>query len=122
MDQAASAVDFLQRCARGEVAASFARHIAEGVVHHNPHFAHDREALLRAMEAAAAAEPGNALEVRQVLADGDRVAVFSRLRRAASGPDMAVAHLLRFEGGRIVELWDLAQPVPADAANALGMF
>jgi hypothetical protein len=31
-------------------------------------------------------------------------------------------HILRFERGRIVEMWDLGQEIPEDSPNALGMF
>jgi predicted SnoaL-like aldol condensation-catalyzing enzyme len=34
----------------------------------------------------------------------------------------AVAHIFRFEDGRIAELWDLAQEIPENMANELGMF
>ena len=34
----------------------------------------------------------------------------------------AVVHIFRFDGDRIVELWDLAQEVPDHSPNANGMF
>ena len=43
-----------------------------------------------------------------------------RLHRA--GVEIAVVHILRFEGGKIVEMWDIGQEIPADSPNALGMF
>jgi predicted SnoaL-like aldol condensation-catalyzing enzyme len=33
-----------------------------------------------------------------------------------------VVHLLRFEHGKIVEFWDVAQAVPEEVENELGMF
>jgi len=30
-------------------------------------------------------------------------------------------HLFRFEGDRIVELWDIGQPIPDSSVNANGM-
>ena len=33
-----------------------------------------------------------------------------------------VGTIVRFEGDRIVELWDIGQPVPAESVNANGMF
>jgi predicted SnoaL-like aldol condensation-catalyzing enzyme len=35
---------------------------------------------------------------------------------------MAVVHILRFEGGKIVEMWDVGQEIPKDSPNALGVF
>lgn len=116
------AVEFLTRVASGDVRAAFERHVAPAFRHHNPWFAHDRDALMLAMEQSAAAEPNKAFDVQQVIASGDRVAVFSHLKRAGSPQEYAVVHILRFEDGRIAEMWDIVQEVPADSPNALGMF
>ena len=116
------AVVFLRMCARGEVRDAYERHVAAGFVHHNAWFPGDRESLLLAMEQGAAKEPNKAFEPKQVVDGGDRVAVLSHLVRADAGVEIAVVHILRFEGGRIVELWDIGQEIPKDSPNALGMF
>jgi predicted SnoaL-like aldol condensation-catalyzing enzyme len=33
-----------------------------------------------------------------------------------------VVHIFRFDGDKLVELWDLGQEVPAESPNASGMF
>ena len=116
------AVAFLRMCARGEVRDAYDRHVAAGFVHHNAWFPGDRESLLLAMEQSAAKEPNKAFEPKQVVDGGDRVAVLSHLVRADAGVEIAVVHILRFEGGRIVEMWDVGQEIPKDSPNALGMF
>ena len=121
MSHAEQAVEFLRRCARGEVREAYARHVADGFIHHNPWFPGDRQSLLQAMQDSAASEPNKAFDVRQVIDGGDRVAVLSRLQRE-TGEEYAVVHIARFEGGRIVELWDLGQAVPGDSPNLNGMF
>jgi len=59
--------------------------------------------------------------VQQALEEGDRVAVHSRIRKAA-GPEIAVVHIFRFEGDRIAELWDVGQREPENSTNENGMF
>ena len=56
-------------------------------------------------------------EIKQVIEDADRVAVYSHLKRA-QGAKYAVVHILRFAGDKIVELWDVGQEVPEDSLNA----
>jgi predicted SnoaL-like aldol condensation-catalyzing enzyme len=34
----------------------------------------------------------------------------------------ALVHIFRFHGDRVVELWDIGQPVPEDSPNENGMF
>ncbi|MFC7300149.1 nuclear transport factor 2 family protein [Cognatiluteimonas weifangensis] len=116
------ATTFLRMCARGEVREAYDRYVAADFVHHNAWFPGDRESLLRAMEASAAAEPNKAFEVKQVVDGGDLVAVLSHLVRAGTGAEYAVVHIARFVDGRIAELWDLGQEIPKDSPNALGMF
>lgn len=117
------AVNFLRMCSRGEVREAYERYVSADFVHHNAWFPGDRQSLLEAMEQSAAAEPNKSFEVKQVVDGGDRVAVMSHLRRASGDVEYAVVHIVRFdEAGRIAELWDLAQEIPKDSPNALGMF
>ncbi len=116
------AIEFLTMAAAGEVAEAYARHVAPQFTHHNPHFAHDRQSLLDAMAASAEAEPNKSFEVMRVLEDADTVAVHSRLTRVSANAQYAVVHLLKFSDGKIVEMWDIVQEVPADSPNAIGMF
>lgn len=116
------ATEFLALAASGRVRDAFARHVADSFTHHNAYFPGDRESLLNAMEQSSASEPNKDLTVKQVLESGDRVAVVSHLRRAQAGKEYAVVHIFRFEGGKIVEMWDISQEIPGDSPNALGMF
>ena len=115
------ATEFLQMCARGDVRDAYDRYVSPDFVHHNAYFPGDRESLLLAMEQSAQAEPNKAFDIKQVIEGSDRVAVLSHLRRV-EGQEYAVVHIARFDGDKIVELWDLGQEVPKDSPNALGMF
>ena len=74
------------------------------------------------MEDNAVKNPDKVLDVKDALEDGDYVAVHSHIRPHAKDRGAAVVHIFRFENDRIVELWDLGQPVPADSPNEYGMF
>ena len=67
------------------------------------------------------AGPNRAFEVKRVLEDGELVAIHSHVVRQ-EGPDLAVVHIFRFRGDRIVELWDVGQLLDAQSANANGPF
>lgn len=121
IDKRAITSEFLQMCARGDVRDAYDRHVSPDFTHHNAWFPGDRESLLLAMEQSAQMEPNKSLDIKQVVEGDDRVAMLSHLRRA-DGQEYAVVHIARFEGDKIVELWDLGQEVPEDSPNALGMF
>lgn len=116
-----AAADFLRLAARGDVQAAFDRYVDEAFQHHNPYFPGDRQALLLAMQQSAQGEPNRSFDVQRVIASGHHVVVHSRLVRE-DGAEFAVVHICRFECDRIVELWDLAQPVPRESPNEHGMF
>ena len=105
-----------------DVAEAYAWHVAPDFKHHNPYFAHDRQSLLDAMSASAAAAPNKSFEVMQAIEDTDTVAVFSRLTRVSADARYAVVHILKFDHGKIVEMWDIVQEVPSDSPNTIGMF
>lgn len=116
------AIEFLRLVASGQVREAWKRHVGPGLRHHNPYFAADEAVLIAAMEADAAANPRKTLVVQRALQDGDEVAVHSWLRQHPDDPGYALVHLFRFEGERIVELWDVGQAVPEAAPNEHGMF
>lgn len=116
------ATEFLTMAASGRVREAYKRHVADSFTHHNAYFPGDRESLLVAMEQSAESEPNKSFTVKQVIDSGDRVAVFSHLHRAQANQEYAVVHIFRFEGSKIVEMWDIGQEIAKDSPNALGMF
>jgi predicted SnoaL-like aldol condensation-catalyzing enzyme len=63
------------------------------------------------------------LIVRQVLAEGDLVAVHTQISGSyPSAGGLRQIHLFRFSGDKIVEYWDITQMVPQNAPNAAGAF
>ena len=117
-----AAVSFLQLSSSGSVHDAYERYVAPDFRHHNPHFPGDASSLAAGMADNAAKFPTKTLEVQHVIEDGNLVAVHSRVRLSPEMPVMALVHIFRFRGDRVVELWDIAQPVPAESPNEFGMF
>ena len=116
------AISFLQLAATGRARQAADKYVGSGFRHHNPHFDARPEALFDAMDANARQFPDKRLDVKLALEDGDLVAVFSHVRHTQGEPGFGVVHIFRFEADRVVEMWDLAQQVPAQSPNANGMF
>ena len=119
---AEKAADFLAKCTAGRVREAYADYVSDNFRHHNAYYPSDRESLLRGMEESAKSEPNKSFTVKQILESGDKVATLSHLRRENADIDIAVVHILRFEDGKIVEMWDVGQQIPSDSPNNLGMF
>ena len=116
------AVEFLGMVATGQVREAYDRHVAPGFRHHNPWFRGDARSLMEGMAENAEKNPGKQLQVKMALQEGERVAILSHVRHDPDERGFALVHIFRFEGERIAELWDLAQEVPEQPVNELGMF
>lgn len=115
-----AAMHFLKLAASGKVDEAYASYVDPGFIHHNPHFKGDRASLMAAMKENAAAMPNKAFTVVAAVEEGDLVVTHSHVKTDAM--ELAVVHITRFSKGKIVELWDLAQPFLKDSPNRNGMF
>jgi predicted SnoaL-like aldol condensation-catalyzing enzyme len=61
-------------------------------------------------------------EIKRVFADGDYVILHVHATRELGERGVAVVDIFRLENGKIVEHWDVVQPVPEKTANNNGMF
>lgn len=116
------AVAFLEMVSSGEVQEAYSKFVGSGFKHHNPFYEGSATALSAGMKANARQNPDMIFEVKRAVAEGDFVVVHSHVRQRPSDLGAVVVHLFRFENERIVELWDVGQPIPDESANQYGMF
>lgn len=121
-DRKEAAQAFLRMVAASDIERAYEKYIHPEFRHHNAYCQGDRKSLLSAMLESHALFPDMTLEIQRTMQDGDLVAVHSRIRQGENKPVMAVAHIFRFEGSRIIEFWDIAQEIPQDSPNEYGAF
>lgn len=117
-----SAVDFLQLVVEGKIEEAYDNYINMHGKHHNVYYSAEFTSLKKGMIENHTQHPNNRLMVKNVLGEGDMVAVHSNIVTKAGEPGIAVVHLFRFEGGKIVEMWDVGQAIPLDTPNRFGAF
>jgi predicted SnoaL-like aldol condensation-catalyzing enzyme len=120
-DRKQTAVQFLQLVVAGHIDEAYQKYVDMQGKHHNPFFPAGFPALKKAMIENHAQFQSKQLAVKNVLGDGDLVAVHSHIVLRPGESGIAAVHLFRFQGDRIVEMWDCGQPVPADSPNEDGM-
>ena len=118
----AAALAFLELASSGKVNEAYSNYVGTGFKHHNPFFEGSAESLKAGMEENARQNPDKVLEVKRAVAEGDLVVVHSHVRQNRFDLGAVVVHIFRFANGRIVELWDLGQPVQANSPNQYGIF
>lgn len=95
-------------------ASAVDRYWREPYVQHSPQLPNGLDAL----RAAADATEGFSWDPKRIVAQGDLVVTHSVVHGWAPTP-LAIADFFRLEDGRIVEHWDVVQPLvdPADSVN-----
>lgn len=104
------------------VREAFMTYVAPDYIQHNPLAADGRDAAIAAIEPFFASQPNLRCEIQRILVDGNLAAVHYRLRSSPTERGAAVVDILRLENGRIVEHWDVFQPVPEHSNNPHPMF
>jgi predicted SnoaL-like aldol condensation-catalyzing enzyme len=117
-----AAVAFLKLASSGDVREAYSKFVGKGFRHHNPYFEGSANSLQAGMEENAQQNPDKALEVKRVIAEGDLVVVHAHVRHKPDNLGAALVHIFRFENDRIVELWDLGQPLLEESPNQYGIF
>ncbi len=117
-----SAVDFLQLIVAGSIDEAYNNYVNMHGKHHNVYFSSEFTSLKHGMIENHAQFPNKRIMVKNVLGDGDLVAVHSNIVMKTGEPGISVVHIFRFEEGRIIEMWDIGQAIPADSPNRMGAF
>ena len=66
--------------------------------------------------------PNNKSEIKRIFADGDYVIVHVHAVREPGTRGSAIIDIFKLENGKVVEHWDVVQPIPEKSANDNTMF
>jgi predicted SnoaL-like aldol condensation-catalyzing enzyme len=116
------AVRFLQTVVSGQIEEAYSRYVDMKGKHHNVHFAAGFPALKKGMEENHLLFPGKTLTVHKVIGEGELVSVFGHVVMKPHELEFMLAHIFRFADGKIVEMWDCGQQIPAEIVNTDGAF
>lgn len=97
-------------------------YLGDMYIQHNPLAADGPEGLKAFLEFAKENLSGFKIEFKRVLADGDFVIVHGHARNGPDDRGSAVMDIFRLENGKVVEHWDVMQPIPETARNDNTMF
>ena len=106
----------------GQIRQAYDQFISPSMRHHNLYFEGDAASLMRGMQENHAQFPNKIYEVKQALEDGDLVGILGHVRLKPNDPGIEVFHLFRFQGDKVVEMWDVGQAIPTDSPNKNGAF
>lgn len=92
-------------------------------IQHNPHVADGRQAFIDFLEPYFASHPELLpSEIKRIVASGDLVMLHVHSRRSLTDRGYAVVDIFRVDGDKIVEHWDVMQPVPESTVSGHSVF
>jgi predicted SnoaL-like aldol condensation-catalyzing enzyme len=101
---------------------SAARYFGSPYIQHNPHAEDGIEGFHDFIAYLKLNHPNSHWDIKRILVDGDYVIVHTHEVLEPHDRGSAVIDLFRLDHGRIVEHWDVVQPIPAESANSNTMF
>ena len=115
-------LDFYEKAINQKDFEAASKHFGNRYVQHNPVAADGPEGLKAFLGFLKEKFPQSRSEIKRVFADGDYVILHVHAVREPGTRGSAIVDIFKLEGGKIVEHWDVIQPIPEKAANNNGMF
>jgi predicted SnoaL-like aldol condensation-catalyzing enzyme len=89
---------------------------------HNPHVKDGPQGFVEFVTDFVMHFPQLRIDIQRVIAEGDLVVLHAHARTSPQDRGMAAVDIFRVDNGRVVEHWDVLQPLPYQSANGNGMF
>jgi predicted SnoaL-like aldol condensation-catalyzing enzyme len=105
-----------------EPADAVAKYVGAEYIQHNPDTPSGADGFIQSISAFIAKFPEVRVEIKRVIAEGDLVVAHNLVKMSPQDRGMAGADIFRLRDGKIVEHWDVRQPIPEVAANDNTMF
>jgi predicted SnoaL-like aldol condensation-catalyzing enzyme len=106
----------------GKVREAFETYVSPDYIQHNPYAKTGRQPAIEFLTAARAANPQRTSIIHRVIAEDDLVVFHVETHNTPGDRGSAVVDILRVNDCKIVEHWDVIQPIPEKHATGNGMF
>jgi predicted SnoaL-like aldol condensation-catalyzing enzyme len=106
----------------GRAKEALEKYVGDQYIQHNPMVPDGDEGFIQVVKETIGSNPNYVFDTKRVIAQDDHVVLHSYMTLTGEGPGFAVMDIFRLEDGKIVEHWDVLQPVPEEPANDNTMF
>ncbi|MCK1739198.1 nuclear transport factor 2 family protein [Bradyrhizobium sp. 138] len=115
-------LDFYEKGLNLKDADAALAHVGDRYVQHNPNAADGAEGFRKFIGFLREKFPNSRSEIKRSFVDGDYVILHVHAVREPGTRGNAIVDIFKLENGKIVEHWDVVQPIPESPANNNTMF
>ena len=115
-------VEFYDKAINQKDFEAASKYMGSRYTQHNPNAPDGPEGLKTFLLFLKEKFPGSRSEIKRVFADGDYVILHVHAVREPGTRGNAIIDIFKLENGKIVEHWDVVQPIPDNPANNNTMF
>jgi predicted SnoaL-like aldol condensation-catalyzing enzyme len=106
----------------GDPEGAVERYVGDRYIQHNPQASDGPGAFVGFVKWYRAQFPQLHVDIKRMIAEGDLVMTHSLITTSPDDRGSAAADIFRIEDGKVVEHWDVVQPIPEQTANENTMF
>ncbi len=106
----------------GDPEGAVQRYLGDRYIQHNPQAADGAEAFIGFVKWYRGEFSDLHVDIKRMIAEDDLVVTHSNIKESPDNRGKAVVDIFRVENGKVVEHWDVIQPIPEQAANSNTMF
>lgn len=115
-------LEFYELAIKQKDFAAAEKYMGPYYIQHNPSAVDGKEGLKTFIQYLREKLPGYRSEIKRHFADGNYVILHVHNKPTPQSQGQAVVDIFRLENGKIVEHWDVVQPIPENPANENTMF
>ena len=115
-------VEFYNKAINDKDFEAARKYMGSKYIQHNPGAADGFEGFAAFLKFLKEKFPNSKSEIKRVFAEGDYVILHVHAVREPGTRGNAIVDIFRLENGKVVEHWDVIQPIPEKTANTNGMF
>ncbi len=115
-------IEFYEKAINQKDFEAASKYFGSRYVQHNPNAPDGIEGFKAFLGFLREKFPQSKSEIRRAFAEGDYVIIHVHAVRTPGERGSAIVDIFKLEDGKIVEHWDVVQPIPEKAANTNTMF
>ena len=115
-------IEFYEKAINQKDFEAASKYFGSRYVQHNPNAPDGIEGFKAFLGFLREKFPQSKSEIKRAFAEGDYVIIHVHAVRTPGERGSAIVDIFRLEDGKIVEHWDVVQPIPEKAANTNTMF